>query len=82
MPRVYTSERERINARICRTICGYMTERKIRQVDLADVWGITQQAAGYKLKTGSITLEELARANRILQIEPEDLINMFGGKKA
>ena len=58
-----------------------MAERKIRQIDLADVWGVTQQAAGYKLKTGSITLEELARANRILQIEPDDLITMFGGKR-
>lgn len=81
MPRIYTSERERINARIKRTISGYMAERKIRQIDLADIWGITQQAAGYKLKTGSITLEELARANKLLQIEPEDLITMFGGRK-
>ena len=81
MPKVYMSEKERVNARIRRTICGYMTERKIRQIDLADVWGITQQAAGYKLKTGSITLEELARANRILQIEPDDLVSMFGGRR-
>ena len=81
MPKVYMSEKERVNARIRRTICGYMTERKIRQIDLADVWGITQQAAGYKLKTGSITLEELARANRILHIEPDDLVSMFGGRR-
>lgn len=81
MPKIYTSEKERTNARIKRTIAGYMTERKVRQIDLADVWGVTQQAAGYKLKTGSITLEELARANRILQIEPDDLVNMFGGRK-
>lgn len=81
MPRVYTSEKERVNARIKRTIAGYMTERKIRQIDLASIWGVTQQAAGYKLKTGSITLEELARANKLLQIEPEDLVNMFGGRK-
>ena len=81
MPKVYMSEKERVNARIRRTICGYMTERKIRQIDLADIWGITQQAAGYKLKTGSITLEELARANKLLQIEPDDLVIMFGGRK-
>ena len=81
MPKVYMSEKERVNARIRRTICGYMSERKIRQIDLADVWGITQQAAGYKLKTGSITLEELARANKLLQIEPDDLVTMFGGKR-
>lgn len=81
MPKVYKSEREKINARIKRTIAGYMTERKVRQIDLASIWGVTQQAAGYKLKTGSITLEELARANRILQIEPDDLVNMFGGRK-
>ena len=81
MPKVYMSEKERVNARIRRTICGYMSERKIRQIDLADVWGITQQAAGYKLKTGSITLEKLERANRILQIEPDDLVSMFGGRR-
>lgn len=81
MPRVYTSEKERVNARIKRTISGYMAERKIRQIDLADVWGITQQAAGYKLKTGAITLEELARANKLLQIEPDDLVNMLGGRR-
>lgn len=81
MPRVYTSEKERVNARIKRTICGYMSERKIRQVDLAEIWGVTQQAAGYKLNTGAITLEELARANKLLQIEPEDLVNMLGGRR-
>ena len=81
MPKIYTSEKDRINARIQRTIAGYMAEHKVRQQDLADIWGITQPAVGYKLKSGSITLEEFARANRLLQMDPEDLVNMLGGKR-
>ena len=81
MPKIYTSEKERINARITRTISGYMDERRIRQQDLADIWGITQPAARYKLKSGSITLTELAQANKLLKIEPDDLISMLGGRK-
>ena len=81
MPKVYLSDKERKNAKIRGTIAGYMKINNVRQIDLADIWGISQPAAAYKLKTGHITLVELAQAQRVLKIETDDLVKMLGGTR-
>lgn len=80
MPRTYLTEKKRIEARIQRMITGQMNVLHLKQKDLADVWGITQPAAGYKIRNGSISLSEFIEANKVLQFTNEDLLQILRGE--
>ena len=81
MPKVYQSAAERQQAKQNRIIHGYMAERKIRQRQLAEVWGISQPSVSEKLSSGNITLIELWKANKLLQMDEQDIIELRGGRK-
>lgn len=81
MPRTYLSERQRITARIQRMIIGQMAVLNLKQKDLAAVWGITQPAAGYKIRNGAITIAEFIEANKVLQFTDGEMLEMLRGKE-
>lgn len=80
MPRTYLTERQRIAARIQRMIAGQMAVLHIKQQDLADVWGVTQPAASYKIRNGAISLTEFIEANKVLQFTDGEMLEILRGK--
>lgn len=66
MPKVYKSQADRQANRI---ISALNRAAKGKQSELADVWGISQQAVSWRLKTGRVTLIDLALADKVLDTE-------------
>lgn len=70
MPKVYTSAADKQAAKIIRILKGAATGH---QNDLADVWGISQQAVSHRLNTGNITLIDLWKARHIIDLDTKDI---------
>lgn len=66
MPKVYQSQAERQKNRIIAAL-GRATKGK--QSELAEVWGISQQAVSYRISTGRVTLIDLAQAEKVIDTE-------------
>ena len=70
MPKVYTSLAEKQEARIIRLI-KVAAEGKHEQ--LAEAWGVTRQAADYRIKRRNITLLDLWKARDVMDLDMQDL---------
>lgn len=70
MPKVYTSSAERQEQRIIRTLKGAADGKHDA---LAAAWGITRQAADYRIKNGNITLLDLWKARHLLDFDAKDI---------
>jgi hypothetical protein len=79
MPRTYLTERQRVAARIQKLFTGQMRIMNLKQQNIADVWGVSQQAASYKIRNGNISLTEFIQANRILQFSDGEMLEILKG---
>lgn len=70
MPKVYIDSAERQAAKIIRTLKGAAAGR---QCDLADCWGVSQQAVSHRLNTGNVTMLDLWKARDILDLDVKDI---------
>lgn len=70
MPKVYTSQAERQEQRIIRTIKGASDGK---HEALAEVWDISRQAVDYRIKHGNITLLDLWKARRVIDLDAKDI---------
>lgn len=70
MPRVYTSQAERQEAKIIRMLKG-AADGKHEQ--LADVWDVSRQAVDYRIKNGKVTLLDLWKARDVIDLDAADI---------
>ena len=70
MPKVYTSSADRQTQKIIRVLKG---ASQGHQEALADVWGISQPAVSHRLNTGNVTLIDLWKARKIIDLDAHDL---------
>ena len=70
MPKVYGSLAEKQEAKIIRVLKG-AADGKHEQ--LADAWGISRQAADYRIKNGNITLLDLWKARDVFDLDARDI---------
>ena len=75
MPRVYTSQAERQQAKIIRELSGMA---KGHQAELAELWGISQPAVSYRLKTGNISVMDLCKAKAIF--DADEIAELIRGR--
>ena len=70
MPKVYTSAAERQEQKIIRAL---KVAAEGKHDAIADAWGISRQAADYRIKLGRITLLDLWKARHILDLDAKDI---------
>ena len=70
MPRVYTSQAERQEAKIIRLLKG-AADGKHEQ--LADAWEVSRQAVDYRIKHGNVTLLDLWKARDVIDLDAHDI---------
>ena len=70
MPKVYTSSADKQAQKIIRVLKG---ASQGQQDALADAWGISQQAVSHRLNTGNITLIDLWKARKIIDLDAHDI---------
>ena len=70
MPKVYTSAAERQEQKIIRTL---KVASDGKHDALADAWGISRQAADYRIKCGKITLLDLWKARHLIDLDVKDI---------
>lgn len=70
MPKVYIDSAERQAAKIIRTLKGAAAGR---QNELADCWGVSQQAVSHRLNTGNVTMLDLWKARDIIDLDARDI---------
>lgn len=90
MPKVYISAAERQAAHqaaaaekqseiLRAAIYGQMKVRKVTTGDLGKIWGMTQQGAAYKVRTGSLSVIDLWKANKLLDFPPDEIVKIVLG---
>lgn len=70
MPKVYTSLAERQAQKIIRVLKGATIGK---QRELADCWGISQQAVSNRLNKGNVTLLDLWEARNLIDLDASDI---------
>lgn len=80
MPKVYLSEKDRINSRIAKWIYGELQDREMTQSELAQELGVTQQAISKKLKVKHFLASDLSEFIRIFEPETEQVKFLLGMK--
>lgn len=75
MPKIYASREERQKAKIIRELSGMA---KGHQAELAELWGISQPAVSYRLKTGNISVIDLCKAKAIF--DADDIADLIRGR--
>lgn len=70
MPKVYTSAAERQEQKIIRTL---KVASDGKHDALADVWGISRQAADHRIKFGKVTLLDLWKARHLIDLDAKDI---------
>lgn len=84
MPKVYLSQTERLNERLSTWLYGQLRARGIRQTQLAEQMGISQQRLSYKLNAKSFTYKDFLKLIDLLNPDLTDiewLLNIRGNKK-
>ena len=70
MPKVYTNTADRQEAKIIRVL-KVAADGKHEQ--LADAWNVSRQAVDYRLKHGNVTLIDLWKARKIIDLDVHDI---------
>ena len=70
MPKVYTNSADRQSQKIIRVLKGAADGK---HEELADVWNISRQAVDYRIKHGNITLIDLWKARKIIDLDAHDI---------
>jgi len=75
MPKVYLTKEDKreqeINTELQRMAAGHHKE-------LAEVWGISQPGASYRIRHGNITLLDLYKAREIISLDLRKLHYLIG----
>lgn len=80
MPKVYLSEKDRINNRIARWLIGEMKVRNMKQADLALELNVTQQNISAKFKTKHFMVSDLVEFIRIFEPDESEVRYLLGMK--
>ena len=78
MPKVYLTEKDRVNNRLATWVYGQMKLQGITQKQLARELDITQQALSHKLKTHQFTYADFVTIVGVLAPEPNELAWLVG----
>ena len=70
MPKVYTNLADRQTQKIIRVLKGAANGKHDQ---LAEAWDISRQAVEYRLKHGNITLIDLWKARKIIDLDARDI---------
>ena len=80
MPKVYLSEKDRINNRILRWLVGEMKVRNMKQADLALELNVTQQNVSAKFKSKHFLVSDLVEFIRIFEPDESEVRYLLGMK--
>ena len=78
MPKVYLSEKDRLNDRLASGVYGQMKLKRITQKKLAEQMDITQQGLNYKLKVRQFTFSDFITLVDVFEPEPKELAWLVG----
>lgn len=80
MPKVFLSEKDKLNNRLATWVYGQMKLRSITQSQLADELQITQQALSYKLKNRQFSFADFVTIVSVFVPDPSELAWLVGRK--
>lgn len=79
MPRVAIKKQEYMVSDLSKWIIVKMYEKKLRQVDVAKIIGISQPAFGKRLKAGEFTYRQLILLLDKLNASDEEILKIMKG---
>lgn len=77
MPRVAIKKKQYMISDLAQWITGRMYAMKIRQKDMGELLGISQQAFGHKLKISQFTYGELLEILKKLDATDEEILRLM-----
>ena len=82
MPKVFLSEKDKLNNRLASWVYGQMKLRSVTQSQLADELQITQQALSYKLKNRQFSFADFVTIVNVFAPDPSELAWLVGKKES
>lgn len=79
MPKVYLSDADRHRAKMTAAIYGQMRMLHVTTSDLGECWDVTQQAAAYRVRQGTVSIMDLYRAQNLLQFTDAEVAALVLG---
>lgn len=73
MPRITAKKKDYKLTDFRKWLVGELNVQEIKQAEIAELFGITQQAVSHKIKTGNFTLKELFILFEKLQTSEEEI---------
>lgn len=80
MPKIYLSEQEKLNDRLYTWIHGQIKSKGIRQTQIAERIGISQQVFSYRLKNRVLQVSDLLGIIALIEPDGEELSYHMGVK--
>lgn len=77
MPRIKALKTEYMANDLGAYIKGVMWRQQVKEQDMADALGITQQAMSYKIRQNSFTYKDLLIIFRELQVPDEEIVRLL-----
>lgn len=78
MPKVFFSENQRLCNRLASWVYGEMKSQGIKQQEMAEAMGISQQAFSMKLKKHNFTFADFLVIVRVLNPDEKEITRLLG----
>ena len=78
MPKVFLTEKDKLNDRVTAWIFGQMRLKNLSQREVAEELSISQQLLSYRLKHRIISISDFATFVRLFQPETDEIMRLIG----